>query len=293
MPALDSTLGALFIGLVVSSMLNGVTLSQAWSYFGAQKQFKDPIWLKTLVAVVVTLDFVHQVCTTNWLYIFCVTRYGDVDSLTLLPPSYLGMAYPTGFVTFAVQSFYVWRVWQLHGNLILPAGIFICSCAQEAMQLYSMSVVGKNPNSAQFTGSLENIVIAVNSTGAGVDIMIALAMMYLLGFRGNQFKRTNHILTKLVTFAVTTGALTSICAILVLALAITKPDADYFLTFYLLLTRMYSNSLLATLNARKGIRAGAANQGAMSVHLQDSDNQVNMFRLNQLSEGRAASKYVC
>ncbi|KAJ7872609.1 hypothetical protein B0H14DRAFT_3860319 [Mycena olivaceomarginata] len=104
MDTLGSTLGALFIGLIISSVLHGVTLAQAGYYFGGQKRFRDPVPLRILVSLIVTLDLVHQVCTSNWIYIFCVTKFGDTAGLAILPPSYLGMAYPTGFVTFIVQG---------------------------------------------------------------------------------------------------------------------------------------------------------------------------------------------
>ncbi|KAJ7791611.1 hypothetical protein B0H14DRAFT_2934806 [Mycena olivaceomarginata] len=289
MDTLGSTLGALFIGLVISSVLHGVTLAQAGYYFGGQKRFRDPVPLRILVSLIVTLDLVHQVCTSNWIYIFCVTKFGDTAGLAILPPSYLGMAYPTGFVTFIVQGFYVWRVWKLaNQKLFVPAGILVCSCAQQALQLYSMSVIGKNPDSTQFSGSLKNVVIAVNAIGAGVDILIALAMMYFLGSKHSEFRGTKHILTTIATYSVTTGALTSICAILVLTMAITLPNTEYVLTFYLLLTRMYTNSLLATLNVRKAI--GTSSEGVLSLSMNNirSDNATisNTYCLEELKGER-------
>ncbi|KAL0576857.1 hypothetical protein V5O48_005122 [Marasmius crinis-equi] len=67
MGQLDDTIGAIFVGLVLAAVLHGVTLSQAWHYFGGQgRQFQDPVGLKTLVAVVVAIDVVTQVSATVW-----------------------------------------------------------------------------------------------------------------------------------------------------------------------------------------------------------------------------------
>jgi hypothetical protein len=46
--------------------------------------------------------------------------------------------------------------------------------------------VAKNPDSTQFSGSLKNVVIAMNAIGAGEDILIALAMMYFLGSKHSE-----------------------------------------------------------------------------------------------------------
>ncbi|KAL0580374.1 hypothetical protein V5O48_001619 [Marasmius crinis-equi] len=266
MTALDEGIGALYIGLVVCTFLHGVTLSQAWHFFSSQNRtFEDPWSLKALVAAVVALDFIHQVCTSIWLYEFLITDFGNFTALALLPRSYLGMAVPTGIATILVQGFYVWRIWKLaNKNWIIPGVISLCAIAQEATQLYSMTVIAANRDSTQFTGDLTTIVIVVNGLGAGVDVLIALSMVYLLGRRRSKIIKTNRMLRQIAIYSVTTGAMTSICALMVLVTAIKFKTAQYVLLFYLMLTRMYANSLLATLNVRDSIKA--SNSGGAIVN---------------------------
>ncbi|KIY70216.1 hypothetical protein CYLTODRAFT_451897 [Cylindrobasidium torrendii FP15055 ss-10] len=237
-------------------------MSQAWFYFSGQgsgRQFSDSMGLKSLVAVVVALDFIHTLCTTMWMYGVCVTDFGQLEKLAVLPDSYFGMAYPTGFITILVQGFYIWRIWKLaHGKIIIPVFLGLCACAQEGTQLYSMSVIGAKRDSTQFTGDLTNIVIAVNGMGAAIDVLIALAMIYLLASNKTRMARTNRILRDIAIYSVTTGAMTSICAILVLVTAIALPAQQYVLLFYVLLSRMYANSILATLNVRESLRGTSA-----------------------------------
>ncbi|KAJ8084095.1 hypothetical protein PM082_002862 [Marasmius tenuissimus] len=52
-----------------------------------------------------------------------------------------------------------------------------------------MSVIAHNPDSTQFTGALTTIVIVVNGLGAGIDVLIALSMVYLLGRRHTKIVR--------------------------------------------------------------------------------------------------------
>ncbi|KAF9270294.1 hypothetical protein L218DRAFT_992928 [Marasmius fiardii PR-910] len=132
---------------------------------------------------------------------------------------------------------------------------------------------------------MTNIVIAVNAMGAGIDVLIAAAMVYLLGRRHTKIVRTNRMLRQIVRSApvvslanhseifaghllrhhrcIDKPQLGSLCTLMVLVTAVALPGTQYVLLFYLMLTRMYSNSLLATLNARDSIRVKAASSGTV------------------------------
>ena len=47
---------------------------------------KDAWWLKTFVAVVWTLDTVHQALTLKFGYNYLVTEFGDADIIGLVNP---------------------------------------------------------------------------------------------------------------------------------------------------------------------------------------------------------------
>ncbi|KAL0569472.1 hypothetical protein V5O48_007762 [Marasmius crinis-equi] len=286
MTVLDDGLGALFIGLVLSTLLHGVTLSQAWHFFSSQsRQFQDPLGLKTLVAVVVALDFIHQVCTSHWLYKTFVTNYGHLEELTKLPPCAFFTRPSVLLLTVTINLQELSGNGNTYGVRYLPSTEFLRVAHMEMAQ---------HPDSAQFTGTMTKIVIAVNGMGAGIDVLIALSMVFLLTIRKTRVVRTNRMLRQIAIYSVTTGAATSICAIGVFVTAITLPGANYVLMFYLMLTRMYSNSLLATLNVRESLRStgssgtgGAITDSALVSHPQFSNPTTvarggGSFRLNDL-----------
>ncbi|KAH7878519.1 uncharacterized protein C8R40DRAFT_770009 [Lentinula edodes] len=251
---IDNTLGALFIGLILSAVY--VTLSQTWFYFSAQQQreHSDPLWLRATVVVVVILDFLHQLFTSHWMYDYCVTNFGNSAALDVLPWSYYGMAYPTGVVTVIVQSFYVWRVWKLSNNVIIAGAIWSLSLAQFGAFLYYVARVFGVPNASDLSLVLGNYAILVNAIGATCDIVIACAMVFYLRQSRTSIKRTNHLLRSITIFTVTTGIVSSVCAIMVLSMAAAYPGTNIELTFYFMLTRLYANSFLATLNVRDHLR---------------------------------------
>ncbi|KAE9404416.1 hypothetical protein BT96DRAFT_989465 [Gymnopus androsaceus JB14] len=234
----------------IISSINGVTYSQTWFYFSSQSTGESPdrVLLKSMVIVVVLLDFVHQVFTSHWLYSYCVTNFGNSDALNILPWSYYGMVYPTAFVTVIAQR-YGFEIMLLGGltllnswmsvsrSYVIAGAIWCISLAQFAALLYYVARVIKIPFASELATLLGGDAIIVNALGASWSKVV-----------------TNHVLHSIMMFSVTTGIMSSVCAIIVLSITASLPNTNIELAFYFLLTRLYSNSFLATLNSRDHLR---------------------------------------
>ncbi|KAJ3805567.1 hypothetical protein F5876DRAFT_69682 [Lentinula aff. lateritia] len=283
---IDNSLGALFIGLIIASVLNGVTYSQTWFYFSAQTRDRsDPIWLKLTIQVmtVVFLDLMHQLFTSQWIYYYCVTNFSNAAALNTIPWSYYGMAMPMGLNTIIVQTFYVWRVWKLSKHLILPGilvyyfvGVLSNTAISSRVLIYERIAdyvyrVSGLTSAAEFSTVMGPYAIATNGTGTAADIFIAAAMVYLLQQARTSIKRTNNVLRAVTIFTVTTGIVTGVCAIFVLSMASAYPGTNIEVTFYFILARLYANSFLATLNVRDHMRDRSHSGGVITT----SDFQVH------------------
>ncbi|GAW03480.1 hypothetical protein LENED_005208 [Lentinula edodes] len=232
---IDNTLGALFIGLILSAVY--VTLSQTWFYFSAQQQreHSDPLWLKATVVAVVILDFLHQLFTSHWSELSNnVIIAGAIWSLSL---AQFGELAPS------VSDYEVKDKCKLTSKFKF-----------EGAFLYYVARVFGVPNASDLSLVLGNYAILVNAIGATCDIVIACAMVFYLRQSRTSIKRTNHLLRSITVFTVTTGIVSSVCAIMVLSMAAAYPGTNIELTFYFMLTRLYANSFLATLNVRDHLR---------------------------------------
>ncbi|KAL1744716.1 hypothetical protein HDZ31DRAFT_63854 [Schizophyllum fasciatum] len=244
-------------GVIIAAALFGITCSQTYFYFGSNsRQNKDGTWLTTIVGAVVVLDLFHQISITSWLYTYCVSEFGNLAALSTLPWGFYGMVFPTLFVTFTVQGFYVWRIWQLSGkNWILAGFIECCSVAQAGSLIYYITASFVSVVSAEeLTIRLQKYVVLVNGLGAGTDILITLCMMALLKQSRTAIKRTNRIIRTVMILSVTTGMASTFCAIMVLSMAVAFPGRQVMMAFYFMLTKVYTNSLLGTLNVRDHLR---------------------------------------
>ncbi|KAJ6461010.1 hypothetical protein C8R45DRAFT_842290, partial [Mycena sanguinolenta] len=103
--------GALEIGTLVSFMLYGVTMTQAYIYYHHFPD--DPPKLKALVAFIVVCEGAHAICIGHGLYTYTILDYGQPERLGYaLPKSIVVGALPThpcllvqGFFTFRTHVF--------------------------------------------------------------------------------------------------------------------------------------------------------------------------------------------
>ncbi|EPS96190.1 hypothetical protein FOMPIDRAFT_115943 [Fomitopsis schrenkii] len=80
---LDNLLGAVFIGIILSTVLYGVTCLQTYLYYTEYCK-KDSLRLKVYVAFVVsvcTIDSLHVALLATTYYYYTVTNYGNYSAL--------------------------------------------------------------------------------------------------------------------------------------------------------------------------------------------------------------------
>ncbi|KAG1749189.1 hypothetical protein EDB19DRAFT_176329 [Suillus lakei] len=92
-------------------------------------------------------------------------------------------------------------------------------------------------------------------TVAFVDILIASSIWYLLATSRTGFSRTDLFITKLMSYIINTGCLTSICSMIVIITCAVMPKNYIFEAVGFLLIKLYVNSYIALLNARYYVQA--------------------------------------
>jgi len=87
-----------------------------------------------------------------------------------------------------------------------------------------------------------------------IDSLIAVVMSFLLYRSQTGIKRTDNMLFTLIQYIIGTGILTSAASIIYIVLYVVKPNTFLYLAQEFSITRLYSNSFLAMMNARSGLR---------------------------------------
>ncbi|KIM83937.1 hypothetical protein PILCRDRAFT_818965 [Piloderma croceum F 1598] len=261
---IDDTMGAAFIGVVVAASLWGVSCVQVWYYYTMYP--KDAWYLKLLVAAVLIFDTIHQMLITHTLYTYLVSNFDNPLELGNLVWSLLVEVLFNGCTALLVQCFLTFRVWKLSNkSYILTGAVFLLVLAEFVSVVVYVIKSLKMTTFAELT-KLKDLSMAVNALAAAGDVLIAVVLCYMLQKSRTSFKRSDTMISKLIIFTINTGLMTSICAVASLISIIAAPTTFIYITFYFTLGRFYSNSLMATLNARKAIR-NAGEDESMSVSL--------------------------
>ncbi|KAJ7589048.1 hypothetical protein C8J56DRAFT_30161 [Mycena floridula] len=251
-PAFDNTLGAAFIGGILASILYGVTCVQTFIFFNSGRNQR--LYLKGVVLTLWSLDTIHLICVCHALYWYLITNFLNAFVLEKLAwyrgwcPSHAHERYNCPEVVFT------YRVWILSGKsrlLTYPLILMIFlvqldGLASGIKALMSPTFVVL----AEFTWVLYvGFILSVVA-----DWAIAMVLCYYLYRSRSGIKSTDSLISVLMAYTINIGLLTSVCFLACfITYAVMKNYV--FLALYFPISKLYVNSLLATLNARESLQA--------------------------------------
>ncbi|KAH9069420.1 hypothetical protein EDB83DRAFT_2674434 [Lactarius deliciosus] len=268
MPAIipvDNTLGALFIGTVLSSIVYGVTWLQVHSYYSASGHSSKDRWpLKSFVAFLMLFDTVGLVLCIYTTYQFGITNFGDYRSLITDIWSHSAMSLSALVLSVSVQHFYAYRIYRLGGgSQYLPAAISVTSLTEFGVGIvYSTKLITHihDPYSGSFEARLLlGLFIATLTLKVLCDILVTSGMVYYLLSNRTHVQRTDNVLNLLTIYSINCGILHLVSAIICVTLFARYPDTlmyapPLFITFRLSLCALNSRDYLReTLDGPGGV----------------------------------------
>ncbi|RPD75299.1 hypothetical protein L226DRAFT_612921 [Lentinus tigrinus ALCF2SS1-7] len=162
-------------------------------------------------------------------------------------------------LTAMVQAFYCIRVWSLSKQVATVIGLGIIIAANWALGivLFAESLMA---TSVEALAMLGDFSVAMSSVTAGTDIIITVILVLLLytSRSSGSSHRSKRLIRKLMFYTINSGLLTSICALLSLITNVTMVTTNLYVLFYYIGARLYTVCMIASLNARQGLRAHIA-----------------------------------
>ncbi|KAJ7059777.1 hypothetical protein C8F01DRAFT_1295877 [Mycena amicta] len=264
---LDNTMGSMLLGVIVSAVLYGISLLQCLFYF--TRYDRDPRYLKALVASTVLLDTVHLAFVVHTVYHYLIINYYQQDALQVMIWSVSLEAIPTGITAALVQSFYAHRVWKMsHHNTFLTGLILVIVLATSACGT-AWVVLALEAGTYQRLLRISPLTISINALSTAADVIITATLCYMLYHTRPASLETETMVNRLILFTINTGGITSLCAVASLISLVISPNTLIYASFYFVIGRLYSNALLASLNARAVIR-GRINDVDTNFHIKTS-----------------------
>ncbi|KAG7091882.1 hypothetical protein E1B28_008283 [Marasmius oreades] len=240
--------GPIFIGLLLNVALFGIMVTQVHLYFSNYK--KDRTWFKLYVLLLFLCDTVNSVFDSVYLYGALVIHFGDAG--------YLGKANwifatvdpaLTAIIAILVQGFFAWRIRVLTGKTWLVSIVLVFSVASFVGGIATAFKV-RTSAFVNFRDFKWAVILWLLSGCCG-DIMITVILVWHLVWRRHKtgFQASDDIIDRVIRVTVQTGLVTTVCAIIDLSLFLSDPSGLH-LIFNFPLSKLYTNSLMSTLNSR-------------------------------------------
>ncbi|KAJ7116968.1 hypothetical protein C8R44DRAFT_879501 [Mycena epipterygia] len=254
----DNVFGVVLLAVVLSAILYGVGIVQFWLYIRKYHSI-DPLLIKSVVVAVLLCDTCQQALTTQSMYRTLITSMTDPSILTGAVNTAVIQLYFGGTVGAIVQQFFCWRIYKVGKSAVVPGIVSLASWVVFVLLYYTVTKFGEDGLLADST--LQTLVIVTNSLSAAVDVMITLTLAFLLHSVKTGFRQSTDLINRLMIFTFTTGIPTSVFALLSAICVGAFPKTQIYIFFYIILGRLYTNSLLVTLNSREFIRSGSTTGG--------------------------------
>ncbi|KAG2068161.1 hypothetical protein BDR04DRAFT_1103638 [Suillus decipiens] len=260
---IGSTFGALFIGVIISAVLFGLSNVQAFIYFQTHRD-TGMTFYKLAVIWLWILDAMHLALIFHCVYYHLVINYANFKVLTeLVWSGKLEVVFKV-LIIFSVNLFYVYRIWILSKSksIILPITVGITILLQLAIIIVFVWAIYQ----CHLFSDLLKIQWSTFMTLGSItfaDVVIASSLCYLLTNCRTGFSNTDSLITKIMVYVIGTGCLTSVCSIATVITFAVMQTNFIFIAIDFLLAKVYVNSFLALLNAR---HYGHANTDHNSFH---------------------------
>jgi hypothetical protein len=204
--------------------------------------------IKFLAYFVFLIETVQTALTGCDIYYWFMAGFGDFDRLKNSKFSPIDIPTIDAFISLIVQVFFCYRIWTLNKRMWwFSLIIAILSVAQAIGAAWG----GIKSASLGRYAIIKPTLYLWLITSAVVDVLIAIAMILLLRrMRHNEGRFSSYVLPRIVRLTVETNSLTASVAIVSIVLYVAFPKDIYYACPTGVIGKLYSNTLLVTLNNR-------------------------------------------
>jgi len=165
--------------------------------------------------------------------------------------SFAAIAPLTGVVSLLSHGFFCWRIYVVRQNPIVPILVMSVSLLQAAMVSYGGIKFGLVPDmKASKPMPFYLPIWLTGSLVCDLAITIYMTISLLQGRAMQVFRNTRSLSSKLIKLSIETGLITTTGAVIELILAIRWRVTMYHLAMFFVISKLYANCVVATLNSR-------------------------------------------
>ncbi|KAF5363647.1 hypothetical protein D9756_000495 [Leucocoprinus leucothites] len=271
----DLVVGPLLMGILLNTYLYGLVTYQFIVYYTSK--FDDALWIRAIVGILFVVDTLHSCIAVYGAWETCVTNFANPAHFANVSWTIPFTACATSVAALLSQGFLAHRVLILTKNKILTGILLLLSFLGFFFGFYAGIYSGILSSVAKF-GPLAPYVTCWLGFQTAADVLITGTLTYTLKNARTGFHKTDTIINRLIRGAIQTGFFASVFAIGDLFSFLLARQTYFYAMFAYPIGRIYTNTLLDTLNARN--RFKKQKTGTVDV---DSQANTTAFRMTDHS----------
>jgi len=259
---IPTTYGALLIGGLLATGLSGTVTVQSFSYIRLYPT--DLLRNRALVGAVWIMDTAHTSLIWASIWTYLITNFGDTSKIDMIPRTVAMSIALTAILTFLVHCFFAHRIhklsrgdWRVTIPLSICAFLRLCSASVTTGEMIHMETFSSFKHEFRWVFTLG---LALSSL---VDVLIAVFLCHSL--RGSRKASANssmdHVINSVILYTFENGSITCTATIVSMVCWLAMPNNLVFMGLHFVIGKLYANSLLATLNARKQLQRERSQRG--------------------------------
>ncbi|KAF8646928.1 hypothetical protein AX16_007020 [Volvariella volvacea WC 439] len=257
----NCTIGALIVGALVSTFLFGITTLQTYIYVG--RFTEDRAIVKVMVFIVWILEFAHTIAVSNGLYYMIMASYTDPTHQAFVQGVDIDSGFRiaiffSGCIAALVQAYFAHRLRIMCEQIIIPVIFYFLAtvrlCGWIGVSIAGITRSTLRPMTMPVADTWGWPLVPLLAAGAGVDIVLAGIICYHFHATRTKVGGSAPLMDKLMLWTIQNGLMTGLAGIVTVICLVTMKDNFIWIAVLMVLTRLFSNSFLASLNARQQLR---------------------------------------
>ncbi|KIK58066.1 hypothetical protein GYMLUDRAFT_45614 [Collybiopsis luxurians FD-317 M1] len=255
MATLDRTVqenvGPMVIAVTINTFLYGLCFLQFIRYFTSAS--RDHFWTRLLVSWELLIDTCHSAVAVYMLWLYVVDNFTNEGFIVTAPWPVSSIAMFSAFSVTPIQIYLSYRVKKLSGNWIVFSILLALTITDGSLSVALAASALQTPTLAAMK-RIASLIQSWPAFTAATDVAISASLIYYLRKGQIRSRQTDHIVSRLIREAIETASSASFFSIMLVVSYSLWPTTMISLVFAFPMARVYTNSFLAILNSRRGLR---------------------------------------
>ncbi|KAI0730563.1 hypothetical protein C8Q76DRAFT_792718 [Earliella scabrosa] len=270
------SIGPGYLGVIVSTLIYGITCTQSFQYFRNPKSRSDAWFVRLFVASIWLLDTVHQIMVTHAYYGYLVTNWGNLGGVVKLVWSLWAGLFVNCCVFMLIRCFFLWRIWILSHNRFIVTTLALVAFSRLVTSLVYSGIISRHGLISEAEAAPKTIGIGSMVLEVMTTVLYTSTLVFYLVRSRSGIAQSDSIMTRVITLVISTSMLSVFISIgQLVACIISTPTKLYLIFFEFILETVDANAALTSLNSREFLRGRCPSDGPTAYVLNSPPTRSN------------------